>query len=195
MPGVQRINAAGTRHQEKKGRARLADSATHPFFDAMKNRHFLLLCFVFGLAVALPAKAGTEASFDSLYQQALGQFRAGEYANAEEGFSALLTGPERNSKLLDNCYYWLGECRYADQAWLDALSYFYKVLEFPWPGKEEASRLKIALCWQNLGDSERACLEARALFELFPEGEYEARAKRLAELACDQAAGAGKATD
>lgn len=126
----------------------------------------------------------TDTEFDSLYQVSLEAFRAGRYADADRGFSTLLLNPHRRSEYLDNLYYWLGECRYADQAWLDAMSCFLKVLEFPWPGKEESARMKIALCWQNLNEPARACAEATTLKDRFPDGEYAARAERLMQLAC-----------
>lgn len=125
-----------------------------------------------------PVKSGTILA---QYEQALASFNAGRADRARGQFEDLLQRTDLPEDLRDNCSFWLGEAWYAKRAWLDALSCFLKVLEQPESNKEEDARLKIALCWQNLGEPQRACAEARALLGRFPDGEAAPRARRLLE--------------
>jgi len=135
--------------------------------------------------------AGGDAAvqdFVARYEAALDAFQAGAYVDARAAFERLLAAADLRSDYQDNCYFWIGECRYAVKDYLGALACFFKVLEFPWPNKEADARMKIALCWFNLGDRGRACLEARTLAERAPDGPFAERARRLTELACGDAA-------
>lgn len=129
-------------------------------------------------AVAPMVQAGTVLA---RYEQALASFNEGRQQRAQRQFQDLLQRADLPIDLQDNCSYWLGESRYAQRAWLDAMACFLKVLEHPQSNKEEDARLKIALCWQNLGDPARACREARALLGRFPSCEAAPRARRLLE--------------
>lgn len=115
------------------------------------------------------------------YEQALAAFNAGRAQAAQRRFEELLARADLPPDLRDNCSYWLGEALYARRQWLDAAACFLKVLEHPQSNKEEDARLKMALCWRNLDQPERACREARALLGRFPAGEAAPRARRLLE--------------
>lgn len=144
---------------------------------------FLLLtlaCTGSGFQVlAAPALKGDTAL--ARYEQAVADFDAKRRDRARKGFESLLQDPGLPADLQDNCYYWLGESHYARGAWQDALGCFLKVLEHELSNKEEDARLKLALCWQNLGERDRACAEARALLGRFPGSDAAPRAKRLLE--------------
>jgi TolA-binding protein len=149
-------------------------------------RHGILLIFWLSLTLGIRELSGAEAPVKSgtllaQYEQALASFNAGRAERARAQFEGLLTRPDLPLDLRDNCSYWLGEAWYAQKAWLDALACFLKVLEQADANKEEDARLKIALCWQNLGEPERACTEARTLLGRFPTGESAPRARRLLE--------------
>jgi TolA-binding protein len=137
-----------------------------------------LLFAVADLRAAAPVQDGTVLA---RYEQALASFNAGRSTQARTQFEQLLRRADLPEDLRDNGVFWLGECWYAERAWLDALACFLKVLEHPGSNKEEDARLKIALCWQNLKEPERACAEARALLARFPAGEAAPRARRLLE--------------
>lgn len=126
-----------------------------------------------------PSPEGASPTFR--YDAAVASFNAGRHQAAGRDFEALLRDPALPDDLRDNCMYWLGESHYARRQWLDALACFQKVLEHVQSNKEEDARLKIALCWLNLGDTGRACREARALVERFPDCEAAPRARRLLE--------------
>jgi TolA-binding protein len=147
----------------------------------------ILLLLILGSWRSSEAEPGGEATFVERYEATLESFRRGDYGEAQAGFQQLLGAPDLRSDYQDNCYFWIGECQYARRDYLDALASFSKVLEFPWPSKEIDARMKIALCWFNLGERARACLEADALVARDPEGPFAVRARRLAELACSDA--------
>jgi len=133
---------------------------------------------------AIPGHAATGVRAGTVlgrYEQAVAFFNDDRVSQARRAFETLLADSTLPGDLRDNCYYWLGETHYAREAWLDALACFFKVLEHPQSNKEEDARLKTALCWQHLGERERACREARALLERFPAGEAAPRARRLLE--------------
>jgi TolA-binding protein len=148
-------------------------------------RHGLLLiiCCLCLVSIAVgaerPVKNGTLLA---QYEQALESFNAGRAERAGEQFQDLLARADLPEDLRDNCSFWLGEARYSKRAWLDALSCFLKVLEHTGSNKEEDARLKIALCWQQLGEIERACAEARTLLGRYPDGSSAPRVRRLLEL-------------
>lgn len=131
------------------------------------------------LQAAAPALKGNTVL--ARYEQAVADFDANRQNKARKSFESLLQDSALPVDLQDNCYYWLGESHYAQGAWQDALGCFLKVLEHEQSNKEEDARLKLALCWQNLGEGHRACAEARALLERFPGGVTAARARRLVE--------------
>jgi TolA-binding protein len=128
---------------------------------------------------ATPAVKGNTAL--ARYEQAVADFDAHRNDRARKSFESLLQDASLPADLQDNCYYWLGESHYAREAWQDALGCFLKVLEHEESNKEEDARLKLALCWQNLGERDRACSEARALLGRFPAGASAPRAKRMLE--------------
>lgn len=145
--------------------------------------HFTLLLLFATLVVdakaAAPAVKGNTAL--ARYEQAVADFDAHRLDQARRAFEKLLQDASLPADLQDNCFYWLGESHYAREAWQDALGCFLKVLEHPDSNKEEDARLKLAMCWQNLGERGRACSEARALLGRFPSGPNAQRARRLLE--------------
>jgi tetratricopeptide (TPR) repeat protein len=121
---------------------------------------------------------------DLMYKSALAKFELSEYDSARVILESLIRDNTVRPNLADNCYYWIGECYYAKRAFLDAISCFYKVLEFPRANKAESARMKIALAWYNLGDKEKSCAEVNAILKIYPESEFRKRALRLKGLAC-----------
>jgi len=150
--------------------------------------HFILRLFsvsaLLGLLVFLPAGELCAQEFDVRYQAALHAFDTQEYDQAQNMFQNLLQSSDLRPSYSDNCYYWMGECSYAKKEWLDAITFFFKVLEYPRSNKEEDARMKIALSWFNLGERPRACAEVQSLLTLFPETNFAYRATQLAELSC-----------
>ncbi len=137
------------------------------------------------LPVLLLVVAGWAAeAFQSDYERAVNLFNHQQYTEARGILQDLLRREDRKSSLLDNCYFWMGECYYAEKAWLDALACYFKVLDYPRANKAEASRYKIARSWFQLGEREKACAETQTLLEMYPAGEFHERATRLTRLVC-----------
>ncbi len=124
--------------------------------------------------------------FNARYDAALQLFQSGQYAVAVLAYQDLLLAEDLRPTYADNCYFWMGESYYAQKLWLDASACFFKVLEFPWPNKEEDARMKLALSWFNLGDRPRACAEISSLLNLFPQTRFQKRAAKLQTLACSK---------
>ncbi len=140
----------------------------------------ILILFLFALSVQ-----AQDGSPSERYGEALSTFQARLYTNAEADFRALLADPALPASLRDNCWYWIGECRYAEGAWLDALAEFSRVAGWPGSNKREAAQLKIILCWQNMDEKAEACRQAEKLQKLWPGGEYIDQADRLVRLNCN----------
>jgi TolA-binding protein len=138
------------------------------------------------LLFCLSAIAAAGRNPDLIYETALKHFEAAEYDSTREALEGLIRDNIVRPELADNCYFWIGECYYAKRAFLDALSCFFKVLEFPRSNKAEAARMKIALAWYNLDEKEKSCHEVNSMLLIYPDGEYSKRAIRLKGLACPE---------
>jgi tol-pal system protein YbgF len=80
-----------------------------------------------------PASVGDEPT---LYNRALDQLKARDYAAAAESFRSLAaTYP--NGALADNTQYWLGEAYYVTQEYDHAIAAFQRVLS-NWPNSRKA---------------------------------------------------------
>ncbi len=156
--------------------------------------HLFRPLFILFLALAGVAQPVEEDSTTvvSRYEQALALFERGAYAKSKAVLEQLSTDTDLSPGLLDNCYFWIGECYYAEEAYLDAIACFFKVLDYPRANKAEAAHMKIALAWYNLGERDKSCRETRRLIRLHPEGEYLARARRLQRLVCRESASGGE---
>ena len=87
-------------------------------------------------AGAAVAAAPTAADEQALYNRALEQLRARDYASAVESFRSLAaTYP--NGQMADNTQYWLGETYYVTSEYDHAAAAFQKVLT-SWPNSRKA---------------------------------------------------------
>lgn len=102
-------------------------------------------------AATAAAAAPLPAAGTSGYTRALDQFMARNYPAAIRQFEALLkTGIQED--LADNCYYWLGESRYALKQYAEALRDFEKVFNYPSSGKQAAAQLMIGNTYSAMGE-------------------------------------------
>jgi tol-pal system protein YbgF len=132
-------------------------------------------------AASLPPSAvGDEPT---LYNRAMDQLKARDYAAAAEGFRSLAAAYP-NGQLADNTQYWLGETYYVTQEYDHAAAAFQRVLG-NWPnsrkapdallklgytqleqGKQEAGRATLKQVQSKYPDSDAAKLAAERLAKL-----------------------------
>jgi tol-pal system protein YbgF len=97
-------------------------------------------------AAALPpAAAGDE---QSLYNRAMDQLKARDYAAAAESFRSLAASFP-NGQLADNTQYWLGEAYYVTQEYDHAVAAFQRVLS-NWPNSRKAPDALLKLGYTQL---------------------------------------------
>ncbi len=115
-------------------------------------------------------------SFQSLYQNALYEFKMKNYSQSLVQFTELAkTLPVTD--LTDNCEYWIGECYYALGQYPDAVTRFNTVLKYIGSDKSDDALLMLGNCHLKLGQPENAKEEFKKLLEQFPESEYAPRVK------------------
>ena len=125
--------------------------------------------------------AGRQASladFEARYKQALKLFNQRKYAEARRIFESLLLQNPKH-RLADNCQYWIGECYFGEQRYLEALAEFEKVFSFDARDKYDDAQIMIALCHLRLGNRAQARLELEQFLRFYPKSEYVAKAEAM----------------
>ena len=100
--------------------------------------------------------AKVELGAERVFRRALELFRQGKTESAYEGFAGFLsTYP--NHEYSDNALYWMGDCRYEEEKYQDAITDFLKVVRF-YPGSNKMPDVlfKVGLSYQRIGDTEKA---------------------------------------
>ncbi len=135
---------------------------------------------------AMPQKApapAVPATGKGLYDQGMTLVRA---EKSEEGRKLLgeFLETDPGSALVPNAIYWIGESRFIDKDYAQAILTFKDVTRrFPKHHKAAAALLKLAMCYQQLGEKDNATLYLRALLRDHPKSEpAPAARKMLAEL-------------
>lgn len=126
-------------------------------------------------ALAEPAPATGKG----LYNQGMTLVRA---EKGEEGRALLNTFLETDpqSALVPNAVYWIGESFYLEKNYPQAILTFKDVTRrFPKHHKAAAALLKIAMCYQMLGEKDNATLYLRALLKDHPKSEPAPAARKL----------------
>jgi tol-pal system protein YbgF len=134
-------------------------------------------------AAAAPAAPAPEADEQVLYNRALEQLRARNYAAAVDGFRALAASHPAG-QMADNTQYWLGEAYYVTAEFDQAAAAFQRVLT-GWPNSRKAPdamlKLGYTLIEQNKLAAARATLQQVAT--KFPDSDAaKLAADRLAKL-------------
>ncbi len=117
-------------------------------------------------------------SFEERYQEALQTYRGRGYKPAIQKFESLLAVNNQHS-LSDNCQYWIGECYYGLGNYQQSVIAFEKVFTFPKSNKNDASQLKLGLCYMRLDNEAKAKSEFQKLVDNYPSSEYVSLAKRF----------------
>jgi len=103
-----------------------------------------------------------------LYQDSLAEYRAGDYAEALQGFEQFLAA-EPVDEYVDNAMYWIGECHYGLGRYETSVDYFQRILdEVPDGNKVPDAMLKMSLAYEQLGQTERAVDLLEDLIDQYP---------------------------
>ena len=128
-------------------------------------------------ARVLQAPAAVSGRSESeLYDEGLARFRGRDYPAAAAAFSAVVSGHPTGA-YAENARYWLGECRYAQGAYADALADFRAVSGPPTSEKEDDALLKAGLCCLKLGRQAEARESFEKLLREYPLSEYAEKAR------------------
>ena len=122
-------------------------------------------------------RAYTSDSFDGAYNAALDQFQNHQYPQAINSFYQLLLQNSRHP-LADNCQYWIGECRYAQGKYYQAVAEFNKVFAYDAPDKQDDAQLMLGLTYLKLGELGSARIEFDWLVSCYASSEYVNTANR-----------------
>jgi TolA-binding protein len=81
---------------------------------------------------------------------------------------------EKNSKnaLADNCQYWIGESRFAQGKFYQAIAEFTKVFAFEDGDKQDDAQLMLGMAFMKLGDINSARVEFDWLVSCYSSSEY-----------------------
>ena len=122
-------------------------------------------------------RAYTGGSFDDAYNAALGLFQNNQYPQAINSFYQLLQQNSRHP-LADNCQYWIGESRYAQGKYYQAVAEFNKVFAYDAPDKQDDAQLMLGLTYLKLGELGSARIEFDWLVSCYASSEYVSTANR-----------------
>lgn len=96
----------------------------------------------------------SDNSPEIVYKAAYSDYIQGRYQLAIEGFKKFIEAYPDNP-LVENSYYWIGECYYGIKDYVQAKDFFEKVMDkYPKGVKYYSAKLKLALAHYNLGAKE-----------------------------------------
>lgn len=123
------------------------------------------------------SSAAVSGDYETNYNAAIEMFQNHQHQQAIDIFYKLL---EQNSKhpLADNCQYWIGESRFAQGKFYQALVEFNKVFAYDAPDKQDDAQLMLGLTYMKLGEVNRAQSEFDWLVTCYGSSEYVQTAHR-----------------
>ncbi len=133
-----------------------------------------------GGATTAPAAQATDAQQpDSLYQQGLQAFKAGDMPTARTQLSAFIDqNPQDN--LVSNARYWIGETYYSEKNYEQAILEFQEVIKkYPKKEKAPAAMLKQALAFKALKDIKSSRYVLGKLVQIYPKTDEAKKARVL----------------
>lgn len=127
---------------------------------------------------SVPALAGSDpAAANRLFRESYMDLTQGNYDLAIQGFTTYLVRYPEGAQLPE-VHYYLGECYYADNRFLESVGEFqYVVREFPDSRLVPAAYLKSGLCYRGLGEINLAERAFTAVIEQFSHTEEAERAR------------------
>jgi tol-pal system protein YbgF len=125
---------------------------------------------------ANPPPAGSPAPRE-LYSQAYADYARGNYDLAIQGFQEYLKNYP-STDFSDNAQYWIGECLYGKQRYVDALDAWKKLIhDFPSSDKLPDAHYKMGVTLERLGRRSQALIEYRYVVDRYPNSEAGHRAR------------------
>src|SRR6476660_3601354 len=119
---------------------------------------------------SLAASTNGQDTSRHLYDRVMEEFTNGDYEAALAGFR-LFIEVHRQSALVANAQYWIGECQYRLGRYQDALISFYNVRSYnPVSPKLAASEFKIGQTYSRLGDYHKARLMFDRVLDQYSDG-------------------------
>lgn len=94
--------------------------------------------------------------FDNMYEEGVLNFYKRKYKEAIDVFSSLLDLEDKDDDLVDNSYYWLGECYYALGNYVSAIENFKKVIEIAESNKHADALIMLGQAYEKIGWKELA---------------------------------------
>lgn len=140
-----------------------------------------------GDASATPTTATTDP--ETLYQTSYSDYLRGNYDLAMLGFKQYLEAfPETD--LADNAIYWIGECFYRQQKYVEAIAEYDRVLkQFPRSDKTASALLKKGFSLLEQGQRKEGVAQLQSVAKSFPSSDEANLAKqRLQSLGVDPGA-------
>ncbi|MEO8276392.1 MAG: tol-pal system protein YbgF [Thermoanaerobaculia bacterium] len=135
--------------------------------------------------VVAPAGAATSDP-ETLYQTSYSDYLRGNYDLAMMGFKQYLEAfPETD--LADNAIYWIGECYYRQQKYVEAIAEYDKVLkQFARSDKTASALLKKGFALLEQGQKKEGIAQLQSVIKTFPSSDEANLAKqRLQSLGVD----------
>jgi len=89
------------------------------------------------------------------YEDALGAFKSKKYDDAAAAFQRMLDNKVPD-EIADNCHYWIGESKYAEKKFKEAVQEFEAVLSFKRSEKKGDAQFMIAQSYERMGNKAKA---------------------------------------
>jgi len=137
-------------------------------------------------AMVRPGAGSGQPSPSDLYDTAYGDYTKGRYALVIQGFQDYLKAYP-NTDLSDYAQYWIGESRYAQKNFREAVADFDKLLkDWPKSNKAAAALLKKAYALSELNQKAEAVVQLQYVIHEYPTSEEARQAKsRLKSMGID----------
>ena len=110
------------------------------------------------------------------YRSGLSTYKKKKYVEAQVIFEEVLRVAPKGD-WADNAQYWKGECLYGLGEYRRALVEFTKILAFSSTEKADDAQLKIARCYLQLKEQDKAASAFKKLLSEHPQSEYVSRAR------------------
>ncbi len=117
------------------------------------------------------SRPASKGDFEASYNAALELYRNKQYQPAIAAFD-LLIQRNPNHPLAANCQYWIGECRFAQGKYFQAIVEFNKVFAHDSADKQDDAQLMLGLAYLKLGELNNARSEFDWLVSCYNSSEY-----------------------
>ena len=115
--------------------------------------------------------------FNTNYDYGISLYNQKKYNEAYSVFANLINSKLKKPDLIDNIYFWMGECCFQNNNFNEAISNFKNVLTQPNANKIEDTLWKLSLSYEKTERIEDAREYLYRLLDSFPKGRYADRAK------------------